>query len=256
MRIKKLNEVKGIRIRTIGDCTNFGGLDLVGNKLYTIKTARDNTISYISEYPTYTSEDGRISHKFVNCFSHGNDLAYCDGDLYVAPCDYFCEIVSTDTWNHRRIGSDVYVSAIAHYKAKKFFVFSGINGMSYTLSIVKDVGDRLKLVNSWMVNNPMASSGYTISQGMSYNKDQQEIYVVFTNTDYQRNVIVRSGIYATDPDTVYKSKKMTDGRYELEGIGFAKKGRMIIGSNMPSGKDCIFTSEVSTRTTAEDAMKA
>lgn len=256
MRIKKLNEVKGIRVKTIGDCTNFGGLDLVGNKLYTIKTARSNTVSYISEYPSYTSENGRTSHRYENCLNHGNDIAYHDGNIYVAPCSQFCEVVSTDTWTHRRIGSDVFVSAIAHYSGKKFIVLTESGGTTYKLALVKDTGGKLTLIDSWVVSNPMASEGYTVSQGMAYNKDQQEIYVVFTNVDYQRNVIIRSGVYANAPDAVFKSKKSTNGRYELEGIGFTKKGRMIIGSNMPSGKDCIFTSEVSTRTTAEDAMKA
>ena len=254
MRIKKLNEAKGIRIRTIGDCTNFGGLDLVGNKLYTIKTSRNNLTSYISEYPSYESEDGRISHRYSGCLNHGNDLAYYNGDLYVAPCGQFCEIVSTNTWEHRRIESDIYISAIAHYNAKRFIVLSDSGGVAYRLSIVKDTGGRFTLLNSWIVNNPMAQSGYTISQGMAYNKDQQEIYVVFTNGDYQRNVIIRSGIYVNDPDTVYKSKKSTNGRYELEGIGFTKKGKMVIGANMPSGKDMIFTSNVSVRTTEEDAV--
>lgn len=254
MRVKKLNEVKGIRIRTIDDCTNFGGLDVVGNKLYTIKTSRNNLTSYISEYPSYESEDGRVSHRYSGCLNHGNDLAYYDGNLYVAPCDQYCEVISTDTWEHRRIESDIYISAISHYNARRFLVLSDSGGNTYKLSIVKDIGNRLSLLNSWIVNNPMASLGYTISQGMAYNKDQKEVYVVFSNVDYMRNVIIRSGIYASEPDTVYKSKKSANGRYELEGIGFTKKGKMIIGSNMPSGRDMIFTSNVSIRTTKEDAV--
>ena len=38
MITKKLNEKKIITVKDVVGCTNFGGLDLVGSKMFTVKT--------------------------------------------------------------------------------------------------------------------------------------------------------------------------------------------------------------------------
>lgn len=240
---KKLLEKQGIPVKNVGQCTNFGGLDIVGRKLYTIKTKKTNDVSAISVYPDY-EKTNRTSYRFRNCLNHGNDLAYYDGELYVAPCDCFCGIVDTKTWNFRRIEVPLQISGITHYKNKKFIVMSEAWGYSYRLSIVKALGNQFLVLDSWRVGNPMASKGYTTSQAITYNPDQKEIYAVFTNVDGRSNVILRSVVFATEPDYCLTSKRSTGGLYELEGIAFDNKGIMVLGSNLPSGKDSIFTSEV------------
>ncbi len=254
MRIKKLREEKGIRIRTLDNCTNFGGLDMNGDKLFTIKTNRENTLSIISTYPTYKNER-RTSYRFCNCLNHGNDIAYHASNLYIAPCAQYIGKVSTTKWEFKRIECDVYASAIAHYQRKKYLILSDANGLTYKISIAKEEGDEMEILDTWYVENPKAAEGYTISQGMAYNKNQKEIYVVFTNQDYMSNIILRSGIYANRPDTCYRSMHSTNGRYEFEGVGFTKKGRLIIGSNLPSGQDSIFISDVTMNTDMSDIVE-
>ena len=240
---KKLNEKQGMRVNNVGQCTNFGSLDIAGRKMFTIKTKKTNDVSAISVYPDYEKAK-RINHKFKNCLNHGNDLAYYNGKLYIAPCDYFCGVVDTDTWGFQRLECTIQISGIAHYKNKKFIALSEAWGDSYKLSIVKPFGNQLSILDTWIVSNPMANSGYTTSQSITYNADQKEVYVVFTNIDGRSNVILRSGIRATKPDYCLTSKHSTCGLYELEGIAFDNKGIMVLGSNLPSGKDSIFTSEV------------
>ena len=240
---KNLSEKQGIPVKNVGECTNFGGLDIVGRKLYTIKTKKTNDVSAISVYQDY-EKPKRTSYKFRNCLNHGNDLAYYDGKLYVAPCDAFCGVVDTKTWSFERLASTEQISGITHYKNKKFIVLSEAWGDTYRLSIVKTLGNQFIALDSWRVWNPMASKGYTTSQAITYNPDQQEIYAVFTNVDGRSNVILRSGVFATEPDYCLTSKRSTGGLYELEGIAFDNKGIMILGSNLPSGKDAIFTSDI------------
>lgn len=74
----------------ISGCTNFGGLDMNGNVMFTIKTKSNNALSYISRYPNFAKTKHK-NHKYAKCMGHGNDLAFNPGNghLYVAPCDSF-----------------------------------------------------------------------------------------------------------------------------------------------------------------------
>lgn len=238
----KLQQKKGIQIKNSGQCTNFGGLQIVDNRLYTIKTKRNNRVSAISVYQNYPKQK-HITHKYKDCLLHGNDMTYYNNQLYIAPCSNFCGLISTQTWEFTRLDCNLHINAIAHYKNNKFFVLCEA-GATYKIAIVQHEGSRLIELNSWIVNNTKANQGYTISQGMAYNPNSKSIYVVFTNQDYQSNVILKSGIYTTEPDVIYLSKKATAGKYELEGITFKKDGTMLLGSNLPSGKDSIFISTV------------
>ena len=56
MITKALNEKKIITIKDVGGCTNFGGLDLVGSKMFTVKTKSNNKLSYISVYKNYKKD--------------------------------------------------------------------------------------------------------------------------------------------------------------------------------------------------------
>lgn len=240
---KQLSEKQGIQVKNVGQCTNFGSLDIVGRKMFTIKTKKTNDVSAISVYQDY-EKPKRTSYKFRNCLNHGNDIAYYDGKLYVAPCDTFCGVIDTKDWNFDRLATTEQISGIAHYKDKKFITLSEAWGDYYRLSIAKIVGFQLVTLSSWMVWNRMASQGYTTSQAITYNADQKEVYVVFTNIDGRSNVILRSGIRATEPDYCLVSKHSSGGLYELEGIAFDNKGIMVLGSNLPSGKDAVFTSDI------------
>ena len=241
---QNLKEQQGILVKNVGQCTNFGGLDIDGKTLYTIKTKKTNDLSAISVYPDYQKAK-RTSHKFRNCLNHGNDLAYHDGKLYVAPCDRFCGVVDTKTWDFRRLECpNIQISGITYYKNGKFIVLSAAWGDSYWLSIMKPLGDKISLIASWEVANPMAALGYTTSQGITYSASYKEVFTVFTNVDGRSNVILRSGIRATEPDFCYTSKRSDSGLYELEGISFGPNNVLVLGSNLPSGKDSVFTSDI------------
>ena len=67
---KKLKEQQGILVKNVGQCTNFGGLDMDGKTLYTIKTKKTNDLSAISVYPDY-EKTKRTSYRFRNCLNHG-----------------------------------------------------------------------------------------------------------------------------------------------------------------------------------------
>ena len=123
MTTKKLNEKKLIQVKNVNGCTNFGSLEIVGNKMYTIKTRSDNALSTISEYPDYRKTT-RKNHKFANCMNHGNDITYHAGNLYVAPCGKYIEVVSTSTWEHHRLYCDIFLSGIAHWSGNQFIGLS------------------------------------------------------------------------------------------------------------------------------------
>ena len=59
MTTKKLNEKKLIQVKNINGCTNFGGIDLVGSKMFTVKTKSTNKLSYVSVYKTTRRQQGR-----------------------------------------------------------------------------------------------------------------------------------------------------------------------------------------------------
>ena len=237
MVTRKLNEKKSILVKNVYGCTNFGGLDILGNMMFTIKTRPDNQLSTISVYPNF-KKTKRYNYKYAGCMYHGNDLTYNNGLLYVAPCDNFVEVVNTGDWSHYRLYSDIHVSAIAHYQANQFIVLCGNGGNFYQLAIMEPRGNKMEALSIWNVNNPK-SPLFTISQGMTFNKRNGKIYVVFTKNDKHRNVILVSGVGVPDPELCLTSKK-SSGKYELEGVAVNSAGKLVIGSNLPSGKDATF----------------
>ena len=241
MVTKKLNEKKLIRVKNVNGCTNFGSLELVGNKMFTIKTRGDDKLSTISEYADYRKES-RKNHKFADCMGHGNDITYHEGKLYVAPCDKYIEVVDVKTWTHRRMYCDIFLSGIAHWNGNQFIGLSSSSGLQYVFALLEPRGDRMEIVKKWKVNNPKHSAGYTVSQGIGVKKSNQRIFVVFTNQDFHSNVILRSTLYGTDPDYCLTSKSGT-GKYELEGITFRSDGYKVIGSNLPDGMDATFVAK-------------
>lgn len=238
MTTKKLNEKKLIQVKNVNGCTNFGSLEIVGNKMYTIKTRSDNALSTISEYPDYRKTT-RKNHKFANCMNHGNDITYHAGNLYVAPCGKYIEVVSTSTWEHHRLYCDIFLSGIAHWSGNQFIGLSSSSAPQYTLALLEPQGDRMVVIKKWKVNNPKHAAGFTVSQGIGVKKSNQRIFVVFTRNDFHTNVILRSKIYDSECDYCLTSKS-SDGKYELEGISFLSDGYKIIGSNLPDGKDATF----------------
>jgi hypothetical protein len=245
MKTIKLNEEKGIQVNNVGQCTNFGGIAITGKQMYTIKTKRNNRISVISYYPDYQKKK-RESHKFKDQLLHGNDLTYYNGKLYVAPCGNFVGEISTDTWEFRRIECNFNVSAITHYKGNRFIILTNVGYGCFMLSMAKLSDNEMFETTNWVVNDEKMTNteGYTISQSIAYNKNNDSVFVVFTKNDYQSNIVLRCGIFDRNPIICYQSKKATLGKYELEGIDFDNEGRMILGSNLPSGKDSIFVSDV------------
>ena len=241
MVTKKLNQKAINKIANVGGCTNFGGLVLVGSKMYTIKTKSGNALSYISQYSNYTKST-RKNHKFANCMGHGNDLCYYNGNLYVAPLGKFVEKVSVKTWSHKRIPSDVYISAITHYKNNQFIVLSGHNqtANTYSLSIVQEKADKLVLIKSWIVKKPADRKNYTNSQGMAYYPKTDRIYVVFTRSDNKTGVILRSTVGGVSPDYCFTSK-VSKKKYQMESLSFNSKGKKIIAANVAGG-DVVFKS--------------
>ena len=238
MTVKNLNEKKLIRVKNVNGCTNFGGLEMVGNKMFTIKTRSDDRLSTISVYPDYRKTT-RTNHKFADCMGHGNDLAYHDGKLYVAPCDKYIEVVDTKTWNHHRLYSDIFLSGIAHWEGNQFIGISSSSGPQYVLALMEPQGERMVILKKWKVTNPRYEQGFTVSQGLGVKKSNQRIFVVYTNQDFHRNVILRSKLLATECDYILNSKSSA-GKYELEGISFRPDGYKIIGSNLPDGQDATF----------------
>jgi hypothetical protein len=238
MTTKNLNEKKIIQVKNVSGCTNFGGLEMVGNKMYTIKTRSDNQLSVISEYPDYRKTK-RTNHKFASCMNHGNDIAYNAGYLYVAPCDKFIERVSVKDWSHKRLSCNIFLSGIAHWGENQFIGLSSSSGPQYTLALLEPRGSIMAVLTTWKVNNPKHSEGFSVSQGLGVKKSNKRIFVVFTNQDFHRNVILRSAIYSSEVDYILNSKS-SSGKYELEGIGFRSDGYKIIGSNLPDGQDATF----------------
>ena len=98
----------------------------------------------------------------------------------------------------------------------------------------------MNVVRQWGVSNPKFYEGYNVCQAMGVKKLNKSIFAVLSNQDFHSNVILRSKLYAAEPDYCFVSKRSSDGRYELEGISFTKSGQKVIGSNMPNGQDKIF----------------
>ena len=238
MTVKDLNEKKLINVKNINGCTNFGSLEIVGTKMYTIKTRSDNMRSVISEYADYRKTD-RKNHTYEDCMNHGNDMTYYNGDLYIAPCGKYIEVVSTKTWAHRRLSADIFLSGIAHWDGKQFIGLSSSSGPQYELVLMEPQGNRMVIIKKWKVNNPRHAQGFNVSQGIGVKKSNQRIFVVFTHESFTKNVIVRSKLYAADCDYILNSKTGT-GKYELEGISFRSDGYKVIGSNLPNGQDATF----------------
>ena len=241
MVTKKLNQKTINKIANVGGCSNFGGLVVVGSKMYTIKTKAGNTLSYISQYPHYTKST-RKNHKFANCMGHGNDMCYYNGNLYVVPLGRFVEKVSVKTWKHKRIPSDVYISAMAHYKDNQFIVLCGTNSTAntYKLAIIEEKADKFILIKSWTVNKPADRKDYVHSQGMTYYPKSDRIYVIFTKTGNKTGIILRSAVGEASPDYCFTSK-VSKSKYQMEGLCFNSKGKKIIGANIAGG-DVIFKS--------------
>ena len=238
MTTKGLNEKKSILVKNVGGCTNFGGLDLNGSKMYTIKTKSNNALSYISVYNNY-KKTTRSNHKYANCMGHGNGLAYANGRLYVAPCDKFVEVVSTSTWKHERLYCDVTVCAIAHVAGNQFVIgYGGSN--KYNLCLAEPAGNKMVIKRRWQVSNPKYAAGYTITQDIGYCKKNGCVYLIYTKNNYRTNIILRAKLYATEPDICYTSKTSSSGKYEIETISFTSAGKAVIGMNLPSGKDGTF----------------
>lgn len=238
MTTKKLNEKKVIKVSNVGGCTNFGGVAMVGKKMYTLKTRSDNALSYVSVYSNY-KKTKRTSHKFANCMGHGNDMCYNGGKLYVAPCANYVEEITISNWSHRRVACDIMVSAIAHYTGNQFIISCG-GGAEYTLAIGQLNGGRMDILRTWKVRNPKYSAGYSVSQGIGFYKKKSKIYTIFTKSGLKQNVILRSSIGVYEPDYCFTSK-LGSGKYEFESIDFTSAGKKIIAMNK-SGGDCIMIS--------------
>jgi hypothetical protein len=170
---------------------------------------------------------------------HANDIAYHAGFLYIAPCRDYIVQVNTQNWNFVQLKCDVFVSAIAHYSGNQFIVMCNMVGPIYSLAIVEHIGNKMILKQKWDVNNLKAEDGYTISQGIGFKKKTNAIFVVLSRQDFCRNIILRSKVNAIEPTHCFRSMKKNE-KYEFEGISFNSKGRYIIGSNLPNGKDSTF----------------
>ena len=180
MITKELKEKKSILVKNVGDCTNFGGLDLNGSKMYTIKTKSNNALSYISVYSNY-KKTTRSNHKYTNCMGHGNGLAYANGHLYVAPCDKYVEVVSTSTWKHERLYCAVTACSIAHVAGNQFII--GYGGTTkYNLCLAEPLGNKMEIKKRWQVSNPKHAAGYTITQDIGYCKKNGCVYLIYTKT--------------------------------------------------------------------------
>ena len=238
MKIKVLNEQPLTRVKNVYGCTNFGGLEIVGKKMYTIKTKSDNQLSVISVYPDYTKPE-RTNHKYAGCMWHGNDLAYNNGLLYVAPCDKFVEVVNTGDWSHQRLDCNIFISAIAHVSGNQFVGLSQNYGDSLGLAVLEHRGYRMEVLSEWNLRNPKSKDGYLVTQGIGFKKNNNSIFLVISKNDFHRNILLRCKIGDPEPDYCFRSKKST-GRYEFEGISFTKSGQKVIGSNLPNGQDKIF----------------
>lgn len=241
MKIKKLAEKVINKIKNINGCTNQGGIEVVGKKLYAIKTRSDNLLSTILYFPDYEKTTCK-THKYSNCMKHGNDLCYADGYLYVAPCDKYVEKVSVKTWKHQRISSNVRVSGIAHYKDNQFIVLRGQDTKkgTYKLSIVKEENGKFISIKNWEVNKPKDYENYTTSQGITFYKKNSRIYVIFSRKDLKSNIILRSAIDKIEPDYCFTSKTGKT-KYEFEGISINSDGKKIISANINDG-DSLFIS--------------
>lgn len=240
MVTKKLNEKKLIQIKNVGGCTNFGAFTIVGSKMYTIKTKSDNKLSYISVYKNYKKMT-RTNHKFANCMGHGNGIAYANGNLYIAPCDSYIQVVNTTTWKHVRLKSP-YLSAIAHVSGNQFVIGSG-GGDYHKLSLIEIKDNKVTVLKKWTVKNPKFASGYDVTQDIGYNKTNGCVYLIYTK-DLKSNIILRAKLFATEPDICYTSKTSKGGKYEIESIAFTSAGKAIISMNLPSGKDATFTTSI------------
>ena len=239
MVTKALKEKKIITIKDVGGCTNFGGLDIVGSKMYTLKTKSTNKLSYVSVYKDY-KKTARTNHKFTNCLGHGNGMAYANGHLYVAPCDKFVEVISTSTWKHERLYCDVTACSIAHVAGDQFVI--GYGGREkYNLCLAQPSGSKMIIKKRWQVANPKSAAGFTITQDIGYNKQNGYVYLILTKSNYRTNVILRAKLYSTEPDVCYTTKTSSSGKYEVETIAFTASGKAVIGMNLPSGKDSTFS---------------
>lgn len=242
MVTKKVKQKKSILVKNVGGCTNFGGLDLNGSKLYTVKTKSNNKLSYISVYKNY-KKSTRTNHKYASCMGHANGMAYANGHLYVAPLDKYVEVVSTSTWKHERLYCDVTVCSIAHVAGDQF-VIGGGGKDSYHLYLAQPQGNKMVIKKRWQVKNPKAAAGYTVTQDIGYNKQNGCVYLIYTKNNYRSNIILRAKLYATEPDVCYTSKTSSDGKYEFESIGFTSSGKAVIGMNLPNGKDGTFLASI------------
>lgn len=171
---------------------------------------------------------------------HGNDITYYKGNLYIAPCDNFIEVVDVKTWKHKRLHSDIFLSGIAHLNSDTFIGLTSSSGTQYKLVLLQPQDTKMQILKIWKVTNPKFSAGYTISQGIGVKKSNKRIFVVFTNQDFHSNVILRSTLYGNEVDYILTSKKNATAKYELEGISFRSDGYKIIGSNLPDGQDATF----------------
>lgn len=241
MQTKKLNQKAINKIANVSGCTNFGGLAMTGSKMYTIKTKSNNKLSYISQYPNF-KKSTRKNHKFANCMGHGNDMCYYNNNLYIVPLDKKVIKVSTKTWKQTVLPSDVYISAIAHYKNNQFIVLTGHNttNNSYGLAIVQQKNNKLVSIKKWNVNKPSNRKNYTHSQGMTYYASADRIYVIFTRSDNKTGIILRSAIGSINPDICFTSKT-GKGKYQIQSLCFNSKGKKIIAANLAGG-DVIFRS--------------
>ena len=238
MVTKALNEKKIIAVKNVGGCTNFGGLDIVGSKMYTIKTKSTNKLSYISMYKNY-KKTSRTNHKFANCMNHGNGITYANGHLYIATCESYITVVNTSTWKHVVLKSP-YFSSIAHVSGNQFVAGSG-GGDYHKLSLIEIANGKVEVKKKWTVKNPKYTSGYTVTQDIGYNKTNGCVYLIYTKNNYRTNIILRAKLYATEPDVCYTTKTSSSGKYEVESIAFTSSGKAVIGMNLPSGKDSTFS---------------
>lgn len=244
MKIKPLNERRIIRVKNVNGCTNFGGFAFKGNKLYTIKTKTGDMLSTISVYPNY-NKTKRTNHVFQNSFGHGNSMTYFNNELYVAPCDSYCGVVDVRTWKYKRLESDTFMSGISHYSGTMFITIAGIptqGGSQLYVAIMNRVGDRMVCLKKWVVNNPYASKGYTVTQGIGYRKSKKKIYYVLSHETLQSNIVLRFGVGKSDPDYLFKSKAVTGNgnKFELEDVDFDTNGNMYMCTNEPNAMDGLY----------------
>lgn len=239
MKDVKLNEKKINTIKSIGGCVNFGGIDVSGKQLFVIKTKKDNSMSAIAVYPDYTKSKRKV-YKYSTTMRHGNDLAYNDGFLYVAPCAKYVVRVDLKTMQEEVLQSDVYVSAISHYKGKQFFALTGSGKGFYNYAILTEQSGRMISGKAWQVRNPFEGDGFIVTQGLAYKKTSKQLYQVFAEQTYLKNIILRSGISKEEPNCVFRSRIAKEEKYEFEGIAFLGSGSMLIGANRGTG-DKLYT---------------